>query len=152
MSGFKTKKMFSKACEYGIRAMVYVAVQSTDGRRANLKEIAKAIESPEAFTAKILQQLVKNNIIYSVKGPTGGFEIDRENLKDIKLCQIVSAIDGDGIYMGCGLGLKECDEKKPCPVHEKFKEIRDGLKVMLETTTMEELSLGLKNGLTFLKR
>jgi len=144
--------MFSKACEYGIRAAVYVAVQSIEERRVNLKEIAKAIESPEAFTAKILQQLVKNNIVNSVKGPSGGFEIDKTQLWQIKLSQIVSAIDGDSIYMGCGLGLKECDEKKPCPVHEKFKDIRDGLKDMLETTSLEELSMGMKGGLTFLKR
>jgi len=144
--------MFSKACEYGIRATVYVAVQSLEERRTNLKEIAKAIESPEAFTAKILQQLVKNNIVDSTKGPSGGFIINKIQIKQIKLSQIVSAIDGDNIYTGCGLGLKECDEEKPCPVHDKFKEVRDSLKYMLETTSIEELTLGMKEGLTFLKR
>ncbi len=144
--------MFSKACEYGIRATVYIAVQSLEDRRVNLKEIAKAIESPEAFTAKILQQLVKSNLIDSTKGPSGGFEINKIQFKQIKLSQIVSAIDGDSIYTGCGLGLKECDENKPCPVHDKFKNIRDELRQMLETTSIEELSLGLKEGLTFLKR
>ncbi|PKP39743.1 MAG: transcriptional regulator [Bacteroidetes bacterium HGW-Bacteroidetes-13] len=144
--------MFSKACEYGIRATVYIAVQSLKERRVNLKEIAKAIESPEAFTAKILQQLVKSNLIDSTKGPSGGFEINKIQFKQIKLSQIVSAIDGDSIYTGCGLGLKECDENKPCPVHDKFKNIRDELRQMLETTSIEELSLGLKEGLTFLKR
>ncbi len=144
--------MFSKACEYGIRATVYIAVQSLEERRVNLKEIAKAIESPEAFTAKILQQLVKSNIIDSTKGPSGGFEINKTQFKQINLSQIVSAIDGDSIYKGCGLGLKECDENKPCPVHDKFKNIRDELRLMLETTSIEELSLGMKEGLTFLKR
>lgn len=144
--------MFSKACEYGIRATVYIAVQSLEERRVNLKEIAKAIESPEAFTAKILQQLVKSNIIDSTKGPSGGFEINKTQFKQIKLSQIVSAIDGESIYTGCGLGLKECDENKPCPVHDKFKDIRNELRQMLETTSIEELSLGMKEGLTFLKR
>lgn len=144
--------MFSKACEYGIRATVYIAVQSLEERRVNLTEIAKAIESPEAFTAKILQQLVKSNIIDSTKGPSGGFEINKTQFKQINLSQIVSAIDGDSIYKGCGLGLKECDENKPCPVHDKFKNIRDELRLMLETTSIEELSLGMKEGLTFLKR
>ena len=49
--------MFSKACEYGIRAAVYVALQSLDGRRVSVNEIAEEIDSPIAFTAKILQQL-----------------------------------------------------------------------------------------------
>jgi len=144
--------MFSKACEYAIRATIHIAVQSTQGKRVSLKDIAKAIDSPEAFTAKILQQLSRAYIIDSVKGPSGGFTIDKENMSKIKLSQIVSAIDGDNIYKGCGLGLKQCSEKHPCPVHDKFKIIREELKNMLENTSIDELSLGLTNGLTFLKR
>jgi|SRR6185312_949916 len=144
--------MFSKACEYAIRATIHIAVQSTQGKRVSLKDIAKAIDSPEAFTAKILQQLSRADIIDSVKGPSGGFTIDKENMSKIKLSQIVSTIDGDNIYKGCGLGLKQCSEKHPCPVHDKFKVIRKELKNMLENTSVDELSLGLTNGLTFLKR
>ena len=144
--------MFSKACEYGIKATIYIALQSNLDKRVSLKEIAKEIDSPEAFTAKILQQLAKNNIIESVKGPAGGFEIEKRKMVKISLSQVVSAIDGDSIYKGCGLGLKECSEKKPCPVHDKFKIIRNELKQMLESTNLLELSLGLQEGLTFLRR
>lgn len=73
-------------------------------------------------------------------------------MKKIKLQQIVSAIDGDAIYVGCGLGLKECSEKHPCPVHDKFKAIREELRKMLESTNIYELTQGLSEGLTFLKR
>lgn len=144
--------MFSKACEYAIRATIYIAVQSSQNLRVGLKDISKEIDSPEPFTAKILQQLSKNNIIESIKGPHGGFQIDKNDMSKIKLSQIVLAIDGDSIYKGCGLGFKECSEKQPCPVHDKFKIIRDELKNMLENTTVLELSLGLKKGLTFLHR
>lgn len=143
--------MFSKACEYGIRAVIHIAVQSHNGNRVSLKSIAKEINSPEAFTAKILQQLVKNDLISSVKGPNGGFEIERERMATIRLSQIVSAIDGDSIYKGCGLGLKDCSETHPCPVHHKFKKIRTDLRNLLESTTVLELSRGLKKGVTFLR-
>jgi len=144
--------MFSKACEYGIKASLHIAHQSLSGRRVGVKDIAKAINSPEAFTGKILQQLVRFDIVKSNKGPTGGFEIEQKNLSKIKLSQIVSAIDGDTIYRGCGLGLKNCNELKPCPVHDKFKSIRNELKVMLETTSLDELVHDVERGLTFLKR
>lgn len=144
--------MFSKACEYGIKATLHVAQQSSEGSRVGLKDIAAAIDSPEAFTAKIMQQLSRNGIVDSIKGPNGGFEIPKDKLKTIQLIQIVSAIDGDQLFYGCGLGLKQCNEQKPCPVHHKFKAIRDNLKTMLETTSIEELALGLSDGLTFLKR
>lgn len=144
--------MFSKACEYGLRAAIYIADQSLSGRKAGLKEIAGSIGSPEPFTSKILQQLSRNRIIISEKGPTGGFSMDPEKLGKVKLSNIVSAIDGDEIYNGCGLGLEQCNAKKPCPLHDQFKIIRDELKKMLETTSIKELALGLKDGSTMLKR
>ena len=76
--------MFSKACEYGIRAAVYITLQSLEGRRVSVNEIAEEIDSPIAFTAKTLQLLTRNDIIKSVKGPTGGFEIDREEMNNVK--------------------------------------------------------------------
>ncbi len=144
--------MFSKACEYGIRASVYIALQSMEGRRVSVNEIAEEIDSPIAFTAKILQQLSRSNIIHSVKGPTGGFEIERENMESVKLNMIVKAIDGDDIYKGCGLGLKECNADKPCPLHDKFVDIRSDLSKMLRNTSLYELAMGLEVGLTYLKR
>lgn len=144
--------MFSKACEYGIKAVLYIALQSIQGRRTSLKDIAREINSPEAFTAKILQQLAKSKIVDSTKGPAGGFQIEPHNIDKIKLSQIVYALDGDSIYNGCGLGLNECNANKPCPLHDKFASIRDELKDMLQNTTLYELATGLEVGLTYLKR
>ena len=53
--------MFSRACEYAIKIMIYIAANEQEGQRTGLKEVTEAIGSPEAFTAKILQQLVKND-------------------------------------------------------------------------------------------
>lgn len=144
--------MFSKACEYAIRATVYVALKSLKDERASLKDIAKEIGSPMAFTAKIMQQLARNNIVYSVMGPTGGFQMDKGQIDEVKLSKVVDTIDGDSIYRGCGLGLKECDASRPCPVHDRFAKIRDDLQKMLVSTSIFELATGLDVGLTFLKR
>lgn len=146
------QSMFSKACEYGIKATLHIAHQTQLDNRVSLKDIAKAIDSPEAFTAKILQSLAKSNIIQSVKGPKGGFQMTKSELSEVKLSQIVETIDGDNIYRGCGLGLKQCNEEKPCPVHNQFIVIRENLRIMLETTSVDDLANGINNGLTFLKR
>lgn len=143
--------MFSKTCEYGIRATIFIASESYHNKRVGLKDIAKKIDSPEAFTAKILQILSKNNIINSIKGVGGGFDIPRETMKEIKLAQIVNALEGDRVFTGCGLGLTHCSEDHPCPMHDKFKSIRNELAFMLENTNLEELALGIKTGDTFLR-
>jgi Rrf2 family protein len=144
--------MFSKACEYGIRAAVHLARQSEKGERSSLKQISNAIDSPVAFTAKVLQSLARDGIIQSIQGPAGGYEIPKENLSRVFIIDVVRAIDGDRIFNGCGLGLANCNEKKPCPLHFQFKSIRDELKEMLQTTSVQDLALQLHDGLAFLKR
>lgn len=144
--------MFSKACQYGIKASVFIASQSAMGNRVSLKEIAAGIDSPVAFTAKILHQLAKQDILTSLKGPSGGFEIPMGRAEKIKLSNIVAAIDGDSIYTGCALGFDCCDELQPCPMHNKFVVIRENLRIMLENTSLYELANGLDVGMSFLKR
>ena len=142
--------MFSKTCEYAIRASIFIATQSYQDKRVTVKNIAEKIDSPKSFTAKILQILAKNNLVHSVQGIGGGFEIPREIMNQIKLSQIVTAIDGDSIFTCCGLGLGKCSEIHHCSVHEKFKEIRSEIVNMLVNTNLEELAFGIKSGDTFL--
>ncbi|WP_128331376.1 Rrf2 family transcriptional regulator [Apibacter sp. HY039] len=143
--------MFSKSCEYAIRATLLIANHSCKNQKSGIKEIAEEINSPVAFTAKILQILTKNKIIKSFKGPTGGFYIEEISLEKIKLSDIVTAIDGDSVFRGCALGLPQCSELTPCPVHDRFKHIREELKQMLTKTSLQDLMLGIDHGLTFLK-
>lgn len=141
--------MFSKACEYGIRAVLFIAEQSGQDKRPNISEIAKAVDSPEPFTAKICQQLARAGIILSKKGPNGGFYIEKDS--SLNLADIVTSIDGEAIFTGCSLGLPECSSERPCPVHDQFQDVREGLKNMCENTTVLQLSEKLRNGETFLK-
>jgi Rrf2 family protein len=143
--------MFSKACEYGIRGMLYIARKSRDGVRVGIKEIARAIDSPEPFMAKILQDLSRKGLVASIKGPNGGFFMEIAHLK-ISLADIVTAIDGDKLFTGCGLGLKACNEKKPCPIHFEFKALRENLQTMLESTALKDFATKIENGRFHLKR
>lgn len=143
--------MFSKACEYAIRAMMFVSQKSKSGERVGIKAIVNGIDSPEHFMAKILQELSRKGLLQSIKGPNGGFFMD-EKARKITLAQIVSAIDGNKVFEGCGVGLKVCNEKKPCPIHDEFKLIRTKLKNMLETTQIGEFTENLEKGLSYLRR
>src|SRR5690606_34150194 len=135
--------MFSKTCEYAIRAMIFIAQKTKEGRRVGIKEIAKGIDSPEHFIAKILQELSRKGLLQSAKGPNGGFYLD-ENSLDQPLADIVRAVDGDKIFQGCGLGLKQCSESHPCPIHHDFKKIRKGLLEMLEKAKVGTFTVALE--------
>lgn len=144
--------MFSKSCEYGIKAAIYIMTQSMDGNRIKVGEIAKNADLPVAFTAKLLGILVKNQIVSSQTGPNGGFYIAADRWENLKLNEIVFAIDGNSVYEGCGLGLEYCDAENPCPLHNDFVKIRSELKYMLETTSVYNLAVKLKKGESVLVR
>jgi Rrf2 family protein len=143
--------IFSKTCEYGIKAVLFIAHTGVQGRKVGIKEIAAGIDSPEFFLAKILQDLSRKGIINSAKGPTGGFYIDTDNLKR-PISDIVEAIDGDGLFRGCALGLKQCSEINPCPLHEEFKAIRTRIYDMLHTINIDQFNQELMSGLLSLKK
>ena len=138
--------MFSKACEYGIRATLYIAQQSLQDERVRLKAIAHEIDAPEAFTAKILQQLVKSDLLQSFRGPKGGFILNGK--KEILLHDVVIAIDGDHLMEDCVLGLNECSSINPCPVHDKFSIVKNQLsETLLSTRVNDEVLLDSKHNL-----
>lgn len=144
--------MFSKSCEYGNRASIYVAKQSLKDRKVSQTEIAKSIDSPVAFTAKILQKLTKRNVLRSTKGPNGGFFLDPKDLDDVKLWNVILAIDGDGLLEDCSLGLRKCNAFKPCPLHHSFVKIRAEIRETLEGTSLRFLAEEVSDGISFLKR
>src|SRR5690554_6297552 len=143
--------MFSKACEYGIRAVIYIWSQNNKGKKLGIKDISKEIDGPEFFTAKILQSLARQGIISSAKGPNGGFYIEKEQ-ENLTLIDLVIAIDGDQIFTGCGLGLKQCSEESPCPIHHDFKSIRDQLGQMLRNKKIADLATEINSGAAILSR
>lgn len=130
--------------------MIYVAQKSKDEQRVSIKDIAKGTDSPEHFIAKIMQELGRKRLVLSVKGPNGGFYMTDKELQT-SISDVVRALDGDGIYVDCVLGLKICSEKTPCPVHYEYKAIKTKLIHMLENNTIGEFNDKLDSGSFFLK-
>jgi len=128
--------------------MIHLTAREGSGR-AGLSEIAAAIDSPRAFTAKILQLLTKAGLLDSARGPGGGFRIVSD--KNINLHQIVEAVDGNDLVEGCVLGFRRCSETHPCPVHHRFSPVRDYLAVTLSTTSLGEIQQLMKDGKGFLR-
>lgn len=142
--------MFTKACEYAIRAVLIVAIKGKEDRKLSIQQIAKEIDSPLAFTAKIMQTLTREGLVASVKGPNGGFFLDPK-AKPVSLSQIVQAMDDESVLNTCALGLKECSDEQPCPIHHQVKAYKSKLKKVMEEKTVQLLAKELEEGKTFLK-
>jgi Rrf2 family protein len=130
--------MFSKSCEYALQAVIYIALFGKKGKNVGLKAIAESQDIPLHFLSKILQLLVRNDILVSIKGPNGGFALKR-NPNKLYLKEIVEITDGPAIFDRCGIGLKQCSDESPCPVHFEFKIVKDKIRSLLETKSVRDL-------------
>ena len=142
--------MLSKTSEYALRAMVYVALQTAAGKKTGIKEIARELELPLHFIGKILQDLVRKGIMASLKGPNGGFYLDRP-ASDITIMDVVRVVEGVEAFKKCGLGLKNCSDTHPCPIHNDFKIYRDGLAALYTRKTIRDLVLVIENGQAYIR-
>lgn len=142
--------MISKSCKYAIRATVFIATKAKENTKVGVKEIAKEIEAPEAFTGKILQTLNKNKIVTSLKGPYGGFYSDEAQL-DLPIIEVVKAIDGMGVFTDCVFGLHKCSDEHPCPMHFDYVKTRSQMYNSFNNFTVRDLADNLSTGIAFLK-
>lgn len=137
--------MFSTSCHYGLQAMLYIALHHNEGKSVDLTTIAEKQDIPKHFLSKILQLLVKQKLLTSMKGPTGGFKLARDP-ENIRLIEIVSAIDGLDIFNQCGIGLKRCNDENPCPIHHDYKKIRNRIQNLFENQSLKGLTEDVKDG------
>lgn len=129
--------IFSKKCELGLQAVLYLTLQPEE-LLISAKEISQKLKIPKEFVSKVLQSLTSSGIINSRKGKNGGFSLGKKPT-EIYLIDIVKAIDGLEIFNHCVLGFPDCSPDRPCPVHNEWGKIRDEAYDMLSRYTLEQL-------------
>ncbi|MGA2270567.1 MAG: Rrf2 family transcriptional regulator [Bryobacteraceae bacterium] len=145
--------IYSRSAEYAIRAFVHLA-QVPEGKYAMVKNIAGQEGIPAHFLAKILQQLARKGLLRSSKGPTGGFAM-RVDPGEVRLLDIVEALDGLAAYQQCASGLAECNDDMPCSMHDTWVALRSRIMDYLGRNTIADLVKALelkKRSLTTTKR
>lgn len=141
--------MLSLTCKTAIKAAIYLASKFESGEKASIKEIAEFINASDHTVGKMLQTLVKEEVINSAKGPTGGFYISVKQ-KNQPILNIIDAIDGKEVFDQCGLGLSKCSATHPCPIHDDYKIIRDQFKKMCRQKKISDLCEPVNDGVAFL--
>lgn len=141
--------MLSLTCKTAIKAVVFLSSKSSEGDKLSIKEVSSHIDASEHSVGKILQQLVRQGIIKSAKGPTGGFYMEKEQLQQ-PLIDIVLAIEGKSVFKECGLGLSKCSASHPCPIHNDYKEARDLMEKLFKEKKIIDLCGSVQDGLAYL--
>jgi Rrf2 family protein len=141
--------MLSITCKTGIKAVLYLAKFVDTDEKKSIPEISEKIDSSLHTVSKVLQVLVKEGIINSVKGPHGGFYITHTQ-SQLTIIKIVRAIDGANIFKACGLGLHKCNATKPCPIHFEYEKAKKIIENLLVENTINTLATSVVNKLSFL--
>ena len=141
--------MLSHTCKTAIKAVIYLATKYEAGEKCGIKDIAEYINASEHTVGKLLQTLVKQDVIHSMKGPFGGFYISAAQLQN-PVIKIVEAIDGKDIFKSCGLGLSRCSASHPCPIHYEYKEARDIIERIFKTKKIIDLCIPVNDGMAYL--
>ncbi len=141
--------MLSNSSKYAIKAVLFLALNSSEEKKIMVKDISDPINVPHAYIAKLLQELARQNVISSVRGPKGGFYLSEDNKKQ-PLKKIINVIDGEMRLTSCLLSLDACDEEKPCPLHDMAAPLRTKLLDSLAHKTICDLAKDVREGNSFL--
>ncbi len=135
--------MLSNTCKYALRALIYLGKYSEDDKRIGIKKISEDLTLSSPFLGKILQNLVKQKLLISTKGPNGGFALGKKP-GEITLWDIVTKVDGEEFFTNCLISLEPCRTHNPskplCPVHSQYDKLRSEITAFYKQTTLEIIS------------
>ena len=141
--------MFSNSSKYALKAVLYLALFSSEKKKIMVKDLSKPINVPQPYIAKLLQELSREKIISSTRGPKGGFYLSKSN-RNQQVINIIYAIDGEKKINSCMLSLEHCNEEKPCPLHNLVNPYRTKTLKSLQNKTINDLCEEVKQGIAFL--
>jgi Rrf2 family protein len=141
--------MLSHTCKTAVRAVIFLASKTDPWDRSGILEIAGIIDASEHTVGKLLQALVNQGVINSVKGPSGGFYMSASQRRQ-PIINIIEAIDGKELFKECGLGLAKCSSSHPCPIHNDYKKVRDLFERLCREKSIADLGSPVNGGLAFL--
>ena len=141
--------MLSLTCKTAIKAVIYLASKFESEEKSGIKEIAEYINASEHTVGKVLQTLVKEGVINSLKGPTGGFFITARQINQ-PIINIVISIDGKDVFKKYFLGLNKCSATHPCPIHDDYKAVRDLFEKMCRQKNVKDLCDPVNSGVAYL--
>lgn len=133
-------KILSRACNYGIRALIYMVAKNGGQENTSIGEISEELDISFHFLTKTFQELNRANLLKSSRGPNGGVALTRP-AADISMMEIILVIEGDDFFDTCLLGLPDCGNGAPCPIHEVWKDKKDKMRLEFETTSLADLGV-----------
>ena len=128
---------------YAVMAIIEIAANSSNNNPAKpiaLSEIAKNQNISLSYLEQIFSKLKKSRLVTSVKGPGGGYILNK-NSEELKIAQIIKAM-GEPIKMtNCGNKTLGCEKNKntKCKTHHLWKGLEENIYNYLNSVSLEDV-------------
>ncbi len=128
----------SSRCEYGLRAMVYLAGHDS-GRPVPLPEIAAEESIPAPFLERILARLREAGLVKATRGVSGGYQLAKA-AADVAVGDVVTALEGPLSLVGCVPDDGACDRADSCASRIVWRRLDSAISGALNGITLEDLT------------
>lgn len=129
--------LVTRQTDYAVRCVLYLARERD--QIASVGEIAEQMQIPKSFLAKILQRLVREGIVESIRGMKGGFRLLKQ-ASEITLLDVFIAIQGVAPVNSCAIDKRRCRMSSGCSVHPVWTELRKEVERRLGMQTLSSLA------------
>ena len=128
----------TRQADYALRTVLHLS-RLSPGQRASTGQIAREQNIPPSFLAKIVSQLSIAGVLQTSRGARGGVSL-AHHPKDVTLLEVVEAIDGPIMLVGCVLNTSDCVFGENCPLRPIWCDVYSELVSSLKTTTFDQLA------------
>lgn len=129
--------LFDRQTILTVKAVLFLARHHEENRYYKVKEMSEALGVSRSYLARIIQSLVKNKILRSSTGPTGGFYIPEENM-DLTLNDVIAFTEYDHHLDRCVMEWPGCSDDKPCPLHHSWVRFKEGIRRDMTRMTVRQ--------------
>ena len=129
----------SRRIEYGLRAMTCLAAQP-EGKVMPFREIARRMNVPQDFLAKILKQLVTRKLAVSARGARGGYRLGRP-ARQISFLEVIEAVEGPVVVNLCQEGHDACRLSRGCTLYGVWKRGQERMLDVYRAATLDQLAM-----------
>ena len=128
----------SKKADYALLAMRHLAANADRGA-VSARELAEAYDLPPELLAKVLQTLVRGQLLTSVQGIRGGYGLARPPAA-ISVAEVIHAIDGPLTVTACSESDHTCEQYAKCDIRDPLWQIKDRIVSALQATSIAGLA------------
>ena len=127
---------FTTKGRYAVTAMLDLALHSSSGP-VSLADISKRQHVSLSYLEQLFSKLRQNDLVRSVRGPGGGYQLKRE-VSSLSVAEIIDAVNESVDATNCA-GKADCQQGEICLTHHLWTDLSSQIHAFLSGISLASL-------------